>query len=156
MTKHSTVTPCGTLVGAIVGGYLGNRYSVKWVPFFSCLLTAAFIPLYLLPSSWKLLALGGFFMDVGFGGAQGNMGNIYQQLCPHPGLRGAFTGVVYNLGTAISSAAPTIETKLGEIWKTADGKPDFERTQLIFISVVSLNTCALSGASRHLVAEDLC
>lgn len=48
------------------------------------------------------------------GAAIGNLGNLLQQLCPHPGFRAAFTGVCYNLGNAISSVAPTIETKLGK------------------------------------------
>ncbi|KAE8446019.1 hypothetical protein EG329_012658 [Mollisiaceae sp. DMI_Dod_QoI] len=125
----------GGISGAMVGGYLGNRFSLKWVPFFFAIFAAPFLPLYALPSRWNLLALGAFFMEFGYGGAIGNLGNIFQQICPHPGMRAAFGGVAYNLGNAISSIAPTIETKLGERFPTANGTPDYAKTQLILIAI---------------------
>ena len=60
-----------------------------------------------------------------------------QQLCPHPGIRAAFTGVAYNLGNAVSSIAPTIETALGERFPTPDGTPNYAKTQMILVGIVS-------------------
>ena len=51
-------------------------------------------------------------------------------------MRAAFGGVAYNIGNAVSSVAPTIETSLGERFATADGKPDYARTQLILVAIV--------------------
>jgi SHS family lactate transporter-like MFS transporter len=128
----------GGISGAVVGGYLGEKYSLKWVPFCMIIFAAPFLPLYALPSSWRLLGLGAFFMQFGYGGAIGNLGNIFQQICPHPGIRAAFTGVAYNLGNAISSVGPTIETKLGERFPLKNGTPDYAKTQLILVGIVSL------------------
>lgn len=126
----------GGISGAIVGGYLGTRYSLKWVPFTMAIFAAPFLPLYALPSKWNLLGLGAFFLEFGYGGAIGNLGQIFQQICPHPGIRAAFAGVAYNLGNAISSVAPTIESKLGERFPTPDGTPDYAKTQLILVGIV--------------------
>ncbi|KUJ06696.1 MFS general substrate transporter [Mollisia scopiformis] len=126
----------GGISGALVGGYLGNRYSLKWVPFCFALFAVPFLPLYALPSKWNLLGLGAFFMEFGYGGAIGNLGNIFQQICPHPGMRAAFGGVSYNIGNAISSIAPTIETSLGERFPTAQGTPDYAKTQLILVGII--------------------
>ena len=76
-------------------------------------------------------------MQFFYGAAIGNLGDLMQQLCPHPGSRAACTGVAYNIGNAISSVAPTIETSLGERFPTADGNPDYGRTQMILVGIVS-------------------
>jgi SHS family lactate transporter-like MFS transporter len=146
----------GGISGAVFGGYLGGRFSLKWVPFGMACFAAPFLPLYALPRSWNHLALGAFFMQFGYGGAIGNLGNIFQQICPHPGMRAAFTGVAYNLGNAISSIAPTIETSLGERFPTANGTPDYATTQLTLVGIVSpLDISPFYRASltndRHLV-----
>ncbi|CZR66508.1 uncharacterized protein PAC_16409 [Phialocephala subalpina] len=125
----------GGISGAMVGGYLGNRFSLKWVPFCFAIFAGPFLPLYALPTKWNLLGLGAFFMQFGYGGAIGNLGNIFQQICPHPGMRAAFGGVAYNLGNAISAIAPTIETKLGEQFPTKGGTPDYAKTQLILVGI---------------------
>jgi SHS family lactate transporter-like MFS transporter len=95
-TWVTIILQSGGISGAIVGGYLGDRFSLKWVAFCSALFSGPWLPLYALPRSWNLLALGAFFMQFGYGGAIGNLGNIFQQICPHPGIRAAFGGVAYN------------------------------------------------------------
>ena len=136
-TWVTVLLQCGGISGSVMGGYLGARYSLKWVPFCFAIFAAPFLPLYALPKSWNRLALGAFFMEFGYGDAIGNLGHIFQQICPHPGMRAAFTGVAYNLGNAISAIAPTIETKLGEQFPTAQGTPDYAKTQLILVGIVS-------------------
>ncbi|KAF2100711.1 MFS general substrate transporter [Rhizodiscina lignyota] len=137
---HETWVTCilqiGGISGGIVGGFLSNRFSPRWVGATAALAMAPWLPLWCLPKTWNLLALGAFFFQFFYGCAIGNLGNIMQQLCPHPGIRGAFTGVAYNLGNAISSIAPTIETALGERFPTADGTPDYAKTQMILVGIV--------------------
>ncbi|RFU33115.1 hypothetical protein B7463_g3225, partial [Scytalidium lignicola] len=135
-TWVTIILQSGGVSGAIVGGYLGARYSLKWVSFCFAIFAGPFLPLYALPKTWNMLALGAFFMQFGYGGAIGNLGNILQEICPHPGMRAAFGGVAYNLGNAISAIAPTIETKLGETYSLPDGTPDYARTQLILVGIV--------------------
>jgi SHS family lactate transporter-like MFS transporter len=145
-TWVTIILQSGGISGAIVGGYLGARFSLKWVAFCSALFSGPWLPLYALPKSWNLLAVGAFFMQFGYGGAIGNLGNILQQICPHPGIRAAFGGIAYNLGNAISSVAPTIETKLGERFPLADGTPDYAKTQLILVGIVRIFKPSLDGA----------
>ncbi|KAH8810934.1 major facilitator superfamily domain-containing protein [Xylogone sp. PMI_703] len=135
-TWVTIILQSGGIIGAMIGGYLGKKYSLKWIPFCFAIFAGPWLPLYALPKSWHLLALGAFFAQFGYGGAIGNLGNILQEICPHPGLRASFGGVAYNLGNAISSIAPTVETKLGETYSLPDGTPDYARTQLILVGIM--------------------
>ncbi|OAA55068.1 Major facilitator superfamily domain, general substrate transporter [Niveomyces insectorum RCEF 264] len=130
--RHETwitvIMQSGGIIGGVLGGYF-SKYSPKWVPTIAALFMAPWLPLWTRPNDWRLLAVGAFFLEIGYGAAIGTLGNILQMVCPHPGIRGAFGGVTYNLGNAVSSVAPTIETKLGERWPTANGKPDYGRIQ---------------------------
>ncbi len=112
-TWVTIILQSGGLFGAFFGGYL-SKYSPKWVPAGFSILVAPFLPLFILPTQWNLLGLGAFFFEFFYAASMAPIGNILQMLCPHPGMRGAFTGIVYNLGNAISSIAPSIETKMGE------------------------------------------
>jgi len=148
ITQQTWVTiilQAGGISGGIVGGYLSHKFHPKWVAAGFALCIAPFIPLWVLPKTWNMLALGSFFLMFCYGSAIGNLGNILQQICPHPGLRAAFGGVVYNLGNAISSIAPTVITKLGEDFPLEDGTPNYARTQMIFAGVlVGLLTLTLT------------
>ncbi|GAM37291.1 hypothetical protein TCE0_023f07095 [Talaromyces pinophilus] len=110
--------------------------------------------------SWKQIGDAHVLHGCRFGAAIGNLGNLMQQLCPHPGLRAAFTGVAYNIGNAISSVAPTIETSLGERFPTSDGTPDYGRTQMILVGIViallitTLITVPLKSLNKEWDEED--
>ncbi|KAI1490525.1 major facilitator superfamily domain-containing protein [Biscogniauxia mediterranea] len=134
-TWVTIILQSGGVLGGLIGGHL-SKYSVKWVPFCFAVLMAPFIPLWILPNSWHLLALGAFFLEFCYGSAIGALGNILQMVCPHPGIRAAFGGVAYNLGNAISSFAPTVETKLGEEVPLPNGTPDYGRTQMILVGIM--------------------
>lgn len=140
--KHETwvtvILQIGGISGGVVGGFFSHKVSPKWIAAGSAILCAPWLPLWVLPTKWNELAVGAFFLQFFYGAAIGNLGNLMQQLCPHPGMRAAFTGVSYNIGNAISSIAPTIETSLGERFPTADGGPDYGRTQMILVGIVSL------------------
>ncbi|RAK95840.1 MFS general substrate transporter [Aspergillus ibericus CBS 121593] len=135
-TWVTCILQIGGILGGVVGGFLSHKLSAKWVAAGAGLLVAPWLPLWVLPTSWNLLALGAFFLQFFYGAAIGNLGNLLQQLCPHPGIRAAFTGVAYNIGNAVSSVAPTIETALGERFPTKDGSPDYARTQMILVGIV--------------------
>lgn len=134
-TWITVIFQCGGIIGGVVGGYC-SKFNPKWVPAAAAILMAPWLPLWTLPNDWRLLAVGAFFLELAYGAAIGTVGNILQMVCPHPGIRAAFGGVTYNLGNAVSSIAPTIETKLGEQWPTPEGKPDYGRIQLILTGVL--------------------
>lgn len=138
-TWVTCILQIGGILGGVVGGFLSHKVSAKWVAAIAGLLIAPWLPLWTLPTRWGLLALGAFFLQFFYGAAIGNLGNLLQQLCPHPGIRAAFTGVAYNIGNAVSSIAPTIETSLGERFPTADGSPDYAKTQMILVGIVSIH-----------------
>jgi SHS family lactate transporter-like MFS transporter len=135
-TYITVILQCGGILGGLVGGYLA-RYSPKWVPFGFAIALAPLLPAIILPKKWQYLAVGSFFFEFCYGAAIGTIGNILQMVCHHPGIRGAFGGVTYNLGNAISSVAPTIETRLGDDMPTKTGKPDYGRIILILVGIVS-------------------
>jgi MFS transporter, SHS family, lactate transporter len=132
------VLQSGGFFGGVIGGYL-TKYSVKWVPTAFAVICAPLLPLFILPSSWEILAVGAFFFELFYAGSMAGIGNILQMVCPHPGIRGAFGGVTYNLGSAISAVAPSIETKLAEDIAFRDGTLDYGRVILIFCGIVSLS-----------------
>lgn len=103
-TWVTCILQIGGILGGITGGFLSHRVSAKWVAAGAGLMCAPFLPLWTLPTSWNLLALGAFFLQFFYGAAIGNLGNLLQQLCPHPGIRAAFTGVAYNIGNAVSNS----------------------------------------------------
>ncbi|GAD98097.1 hypothetical protein ANI_1_1346144 [Paecilomyces variotii No. 5] len=134
-TLVTMILQVGGILGGIIGGYLA-RYSTKWVPFGFVITMGPLLPGLILPNSWKSLTVGAFFFEFCYGAAIGTVGNILQMVCPHPGIRGAFGGVTYNLGNAISSIAPTIETKMGDDLLTKEGTPDYGRIILILAGIV--------------------
>jgi SHS family lactate transporter-like MFS transporter len=137
-TYVTVILQCGGILGGVVGGYL-CRYSAKWVPFTFAIMLGPLLPAIILPTKWQSLAAGAFFFEFSYGAAIGTVGNILQMVCPHPGIRAAFGGVTYNLGNAISSVAPTIETRLGDDLPAKDGTPDYGRIILILAGIVSHN-----------------
>ncbi|KAI0904540.1 major facilitator superfamily domain-containing protein [Ustulina deusta] len=129
-TWVTVILQSGGILGGLIGGHL-CLHNVKWVPFCFAILIAPFLPLFILPDSWHLLALGAFFFEFCYGSAIGALGNILQIISPHPGIRAAFGGVAYNLGNAVSSFAPTAEARLGEENPLPNGKPNYGQTILI-------------------------
>jgi len=136
-TWVTCILQIGGVSGGFIGGYLSNKFSPKWCAGTFALCCAPFLPLWVLSTSWGHLATGAFFLQFFYGCAIGNLGNILQQLCPHPGMRAAFTGVAYNIGNAVSSVAPTIESALGERYPLPNGKPNYALTSIILVGIVS-------------------
>lgn len=65
-TYVTCILQIGGILGGITGGYL-SKYSPKYVAACFALASAPWLPLWVLPSSWNLLALGAFFLQFCYG-----------------------------------------------------------------------------------------
>ncbi|KAG9220535.1 hypothetical protein CCMSSC00406_0003991 [Pleurotus cornucopiae] len=125
--EANIIGEAGALIGGALGGYLSQFLGRKITVVFACVWSAAFIPLWMLPSSWGRLSIGAFFFQVGVNIAWGMLVRIFcvilgevftsiasgaiaihlNELAP-PAFRGAFTGTVHQMGNMASSASAQI------------------------------------------------
>ncbi len=87
---------CYSSGGAIAGSvsqYIGRRLTIILFVLFS----GAFIPLWILPSSFSGLSAGAFWVQFGVQGAWGVIPIQLAEMSP-PGFRATFPGVAYQLG----------------------------------------------------------
>ncbi|KAI0260681.1 carboxylic acid transporter [Gloeopeniophorella convolvens] len=145
---HSTVATiignCGAIAGGAIAGavsqYIGRRLTI----ILFVLLIGAFIPLWILPSTFGALSAGAFWVQFGVQGAWGVIPIQLAEMSP-PGFRATFPGVAYQLGNMVSSASSQIEATGGDNIRTTitgpDGKPqdvpDYATVQGILIGVVA-------------------
>ena len=118
----------GSTFAGYVSQYIGRRLTIIVL----VLWTGAFIPLWIIPSSFSALSAGAFFIQFGVQGAWGVIPIQLAEVSP-PAFRATFPGVAYQLGNVclsfdiatqihvlikyaqmISSAASQIEAKGGE------------------------------------------
>ncbi|KZV96668.1 MFS general substrate transporter [Exidia glandulosa HHB12029] len=147
------IASSGAIAGGAVAGwasqYIGRRLTIV-----ICLvLTGAFVPLWILPSTFGKLTAGAFWISFGIHGAFGVIPIFLSELSP-PGLRALFGGVAYQLGNMISSASAQIEATGGDnLRTTVHGKdvPDYATVQGIFIGTVLVYTIILAivGPEKH-------
>ncbi|OJT14693.1 Carboxylic acid transporter protein -like protein [Trametes pubescens] len=108
------------------------------------LLIGAFIPLWILPSSFGALAAGAFCIQFGVQGAWGVIPIQLAEISP-PAFRATFPGVAYQIGNMVSSASAQIEaTGAANLHTTIidkNGQPkvvsDYATVQGILIGVVA-------------------
>ncbi|KAF4598042.1 hypothetical protein EYR38_006436 [Pleurotus pulmonarius] len=100
--EANIVGEAGALIGGALGGYLSQFLGRKITIVFACFWSAAFIPLWILPSSWGRLSIGAFFFQVGVNIAWGTIAIHLNELAP-PAFRGAFTGTVHQMGNMAST-----------------------------------------------------
>lgn len=107
-TKATIIGNCGAIAGGAIAGfvsqYLGRRLTIV----IFCLLIGAFIPLWILPSTFSGLSAGAFCIQVGVQGAWGVIPIFLSEISP-PAFRATFPGVAYQLGNMVSSASSQIE-----------------------------------------------
>ncbi|KAJ6561350.1 major facilitator superfamily domain-containing protein [Mycena sp. CBHHK59/15] len=142
-TVATIIGNCGAIAGGGIAGwasqFLGRRITIV-----ACtLLTAVFIPLWILPTSFGALAAGAFCVQFGVQGAWGVIPIHLAEMAP-PAFRATFPGVAYQLGNMVSSASAQIEATGGDNLQTTlvvDGKPtlvpDYAKVQGILIGVVA-------------------
>jgi SHS family lactate transporter-like MFS transporter len=142
-TVATIIGNCGALAGGVFAGwlsqYIGRRLSI----IIHVLLIGAFIPLWILPTSFSALAAGAFCIQFGVQGAWGVIPIQLAEMSP-PAFRATFPGVAYQVGNMVSSASAQIESTGGDNLKTTiieSGKPtivpDYAKVQGILIGVVA-------------------
>ncbi|KAI9448813.1 carboxylic acid transporter [Lactarius psammicola] len=146
-TRHAIIATiignCGAITGGAIAGsvsqYIGRRLTIILFVLFS----GAFIPLWILPSSFSGLSAGAFWVQFGVQGAWGVIPIQLAEMSP-PGFRATFPGVAYQLGNMISSASAQIEAVGGaHLKKTVvrNGKvevvPDYATVQGILLGAIA-------------------
>ncbi|KAJ7084571.1 MFS general substrate transporter [Mycena belliarum] len=138
-TVATIIGNCGAIAGGGFAGwisqFLGRRITI--VAF--TLLTAVFIPLWIIPDTFSGLAAGAFCVQFGVQGAWGVIPIHLAEMAP-PAFRATFPGVAYQLGNMVSSASAQIEATGGENLKTTlNGVevPDYAKVQGILLGVVA-------------------
>jgi len=152
-TIATIIGNCGAIVGGALCGavsqYIGRRLAI-------CLFMVtigAFIPLWILPSSFAGLSAGAFFIQIGVQGPWGAIPVFLNEISP-PAFRGTFPGLSYQIGNMVSSASAQIEATGGVHQRIiVDGviTPNYCFVQGIFIGVVAAFTLvlALFGPEKH-------
>jgi MFS transporter, SHS family, lactate transporter len=149
-------------------------HATHWLGSVCICIIAAFIPLWIIPSSFSALSAGGnsrpsfrptdaydifaaFCIQFGVQGAWGVIPVFLAEISP-PAFRATFPGVAYQLGNMVSSASAQIEATGGEHLKTTilvKGKPtvvpDYAKVQGILIGVVAAYVLVLTvlGPENH-------
>ncbi|KAF4599328.1 hypothetical protein EYR40_006420 [Pleurotus pulmonarius] len=151
--EANIIGEAGALIGGALGGYLSQFLGRKVTIVFACIWSAAFIPLWILPSSWGRLSIGAFFLQVGINTAWGTIAIHLNELAP-PAFRGVFTGTVNQTGNMASSASAQIIATAGiTLRKQVSGvdQPDYGTIQAILaaLSCAMVIICTFFGPERH-------
>lgn len=135
------VSNIGAICGGTIAGYLSQYTGRRLTGLVFLCITAAFIPLWILPNNFGGLAAGGFWMQFGVQGAWGIVPVYLSEVSP-PAFRALFGGLAYQLGNMASSGAAQIETDAGNSIQIPDPKkpgkmmPDYATVQGILIGAV--------------------
>ncbi|KAI0667769.1 MFS general substrate transporter [Trametes maxima] len=143
-TIATIIGNCGAIAGGAIAGWLSQYIGRRLTIIIFVLLIGAFIPLWILPSSFSALAAGAFCIQFGVQGAWGVIPIQLAEISP-PAFRATFPGVAYQVGNMVSSASAQIEaTGASNLHTTIidkDGKPkvvpDYATVQGILIGVVA-------------------
>ncbi|PPQ85492.1 hypothetical protein CVT25_006572 [Psilocybe cyanescens] len=146
-THDSTVATiignCGAIAGGVFAGWLSQYIGRRLTIIIHILLVGAFIPLWILPTTFGALSAGAFCIQFGVQGAWGVIPIQLAEMSP-PAFRATFPGVAYQIGNMVSSASAQIEATGGDNLRTTiieGGKvtdvPDYATVQGILIGVVA-------------------
>ncbi|KAM0791387.1 hypothetical protein ACM66B_005852 [Microbotryomycetes sp. NB124-2] len=154
-TKHQAtiltiIGNCGAIAGGSIAGYLSQYLGRRLTIIAFCIWAGAFIPLWLLPTTFQSLAAGAFFVQFGVQGAWGVVPIFLSELSP-VAFRAVWPGVAYQLGNMVSSASAQIESTAGANIRTAEGEPDYGKVSAILIGVVAgcIILLCLIGSEDH-------
>ncbi|KAJ7032514.1 carboxylic acid transporter [Mycena alexandri] len=138
-TIATIIGNCGAIAGGGFAGWISQFLGRRITIVVFVLITACFIPLWIIPSSFSGLAAGAFCIQFGVQGAWGVIPIHLAEMAP-PAFRATFPGVAYQLGNMVSSASAQIEATGGNNLKTTlKGVvvPDYAKVQGILLGVVS-------------------
>ncbi|KAJ2975624.1 hypothetical protein NUW54_g11701 [Trametes sanguinea] len=107
-TVATIIGNCGAIAGGAIAGWLSQYIGRRLTIIIFVLLIGAFIPLWILPTSFGALAAGAFCIQFGVQGAWGVIPIQLAEISP-PAFRATFPGVAYQLGNMVSSASAQIE-----------------------------------------------
>ncbi|PCH39927.1 carboxylic acid transporter [Wolfiporia cocos MD-104 SS10] len=156
-TVATIIGNCGAIAGGTVAGWLSQYMGRRLTIIMFVVIVGAFIPLWILPSSFGALSAGAFCLQFGVQGAWGVIPIQLAEMSP-PAFRATFPGVAYQLGNMVSSASAQIETTAGEHLKTTiikDGKPtvvaNYATVQGILVGVVAafVVLCTIVAPENH-------
>jgi len=152
-TKATIIGNCGAVVGGAFAGWLSQYAGRRLTIIIFCCVVGAFIPLWILPSTFGGLSAGAFFIQVGVQGAWGVIPVFLNELSP-PSFRATFPGVAYQVGNMVSSSSARIEAVGGQnLRTTVNGVdvPDYAKVQGILIGVVAafIVVVVLFGPENH-------
>ncbi|KAJ7500606.1 MFS general substrate transporter [Mycena galericulata] len=138
-TIATIIGNCGAIAGGGFAGWISQFLGRRITIVVFTLLTAVFIPLWIIPDTFGALSAGAFCIQFGVQGAWGVIPIHLSEMAP-PAFRATFPGVAYQLGNMVSSASAQIEATGGDNLKTTvQGKivPDYAKVQGILIGVVA-------------------
>ncbi|KAI0754720.1 MFS general substrate transporter [Daedaleopsis nitida] len=143
-TIATIIGNCGAIVGGAIAGWVSQYIGRRLTIIIFVLLIGAFIPLWILPTSFSGLAAGAFCIQFGVQGAWGVIPIQLAEISP-PAFRATFPGVAYQLGNMVSSASAQIEATGAQNLHTTvidkNGQPtvvsDYATVQGILIGVVA-------------------
>ncbi|KAL7280119.1 hypothetical protein ACG7TL_006536 [Trametes sanguinea] len=143
-TVATIIGNCGAIAGGAIAGWLSQYIGRRLTIIIFVLLIGAFIPLWILPTSFGALAAGAFCIQFGVQGAWGVIPIQLAEISP-PAFRATFPGVAYQLGNMVSSASAQIEAtgaaNLHTTIKDHNGQiktvSDYATVQGILIGVVA-------------------
>ena len=139
-------------IGAICGGTVIGHLSQKWGRRRSIILAAVFgiilIPLWVFPSGFVPLVIGGFAMQFMVQGAWGVVPVHLNELSP-AGLRGTFPGFAYQLGNLLAANTAVVEAKLADHFRDASGHPDYAKALAIFALIIFVALIVLAAIGRE-------
>ncbi|KAJ6491979.1 MFS general substrate transporter [Mycena sanguinolenta] len=138
-TIATIIGNCGAVAGGAFAGWISQFLGRRITIIAFTLLTAVFIPLWIIPSSFSGLAAGAFCVQFGVQGAWGVIPIHLAEMAP-PAFRATFPGVAYQMGNMVSSASAQIESTGGDHLKTTVKGvvvPDYAKVQGILIGVVA-------------------
>jgi len=152
-TVATIIGNCGAIVGGAIAGAVSQFIGRRLTIIICILFIGAFIPLWILPSSFGGLSAGAFFIQVGVQGAWGVIPIFLAELSP-PAFRALFPGLSYQLGNMVSSASAQIEATGGahqKVLLNGVPTPDYATVQGIFIGVVAAFTLIMTiiGPENH-------
>ena len=101
----------GAIVGALLFGFFSQRIGRRNAIMLALCVALASIPAWAFGTSLTTLALGSYLMQTGVQGAFGVIPAHLNELSPDV-VRSLFSGVVYQLGTLLSSPATAVEFRL--------------------------------------------
>ena len=101
----------GAIVGALLFGHLSQRIGRRRAVILALIVALLAMPAWAFGTSLAALAIGSYLMQTGVQGAFGVIPAHLNELSPDM-VRSLFPGIVYQLGTLLSSPATAVEFKL--------------------------------------------